>query len=181
MDKVDLFEVAVRYLAIKPLKFDKYDFAEAQEVIKVEKISSVTFIGEHDYFEKSLDAMLTKVAITNEQNGTIYINIKGLGCSDRVKRKLFELSQVANTIIIFGEPEKWPRLSPNIKFSKNDDIFTDNHQRFFIYHSSGMNIALVSRHDMHEGREQTEALITNDPEAVALLGVTVGTKAYPIL
>jgi len=181
MEKVDLFEIVVKYLAVKPLTFDEYDFERAQTVIRQDKQGLVTFIGEHDYFEKSLEAMVEKVAQIGTKTGTIYIDIKGTGCSDRIKRRLFDLAASADTVIIFGDPARWPEMSTNIKFSARDDIFADNHQRFFIYHSSGYNIALVSRHHTHEGIERTEAVITNDPAAVSLLGVTIGTKAYPLV
>jgi hypothetical protein len=180
-EKIDLFEVAVRYLAIKPIKLQKFDFADAEGLIKQDKQSAVTFIGEHGYFEKSLEAMLDKVTASQNHNGTIYVNIQGLGCSEKIKKRLFYLSESAGTLIIFGNKENWPRVSQNIRFSEREDIFSDNHQRFFIYHSSGLNIALISRHDMHDGVEMTEAVLTNDPGAVTLLGVTIGTKAYPLI
>jgi hypothetical protein len=181
MEKLDLFEATVRYLAVKPLKFKEFDFAEAQEVIKQDKQVAVTFIGDHNYFEKALEAMVEKVILSQTQNGSIYINVRGQGCTEQIKRKLFELSNTASSIIIFGDKGEWPRIASNVKFSENEDIFTDNHQRFFIYHSGGFNIALLARHEMHKGKEMTEAIITNDPGAVSMLGITIGTKAYPLV
>jgi hypothetical protein len=180
-DKIDLFESLVRYFAVKPLKVDNLDFEEAQNVIKKDKAAAVNFVGEHGYFEQSLEAMLNQAANLGLKTGTIYINVKGQGCTERVKRKLMELAMSVGQVIIFGVRENWPIIGENIKFTSNDDIFVDNHQRFFICQTPSFNIALVSRHEMHEGVEKTEAIITNDADAISLLGITIGTKIYPLV
>jgi len=181
MDKVDLFESLVRFFATKPLPIDRLDFESAQKVIKKDKASAVTFVGEHDYFERSLGAILEQVGSPGIKSGSLYINVKGQGCTEKVKRKLIELSMSVNEIIIFGNPSNWPNIGANIKFTSNDEIFADNHQRFFICHTPSYNIALVSRQEIHDDETKTEAIITNDPTAVAMLGVTIGTKIYPLV
>lgn len=180
-DKIDLFENLVRYFAVKPLRVDVLDFEEAQKVIKKEKSAAVNFVGEHGYFEQSLDAMLNQAANIGLKTGTIYINVKGQGCTEKVKRKLMELAMSVGEVIIFGERDSWPIIGENIKFTSNTDIFCDNHQRFFICQTPAFNIALVARHELHEGVERTEAIITNDADAISLLGVTIGTKIYPLV
>jgi len=180
-DKIDLFDKLVSYLAIKPLPVEKLDFEEAQNVIKKDKLAAVTFIGEHGYFEQALEAILIRVSALGIKTGTVYINIKGQGCTDKIKRKLMELATSVGEVVIFGEREKWPVIGANIKFTTNDDIFTDNHQRFFVCHTPSFNMALVSRHEQHDGVEKTEAIITNDPSAVNILAITIGTKIYPLV
>jgi hypothetical protein len=171
----------VRFLAIKPLIFDNFDFAEAESLIKKDRVGAITFIGEHGYFENALEAMIGKAATKSGHGGTVYVNVKGQGCTEKIKRRLMELSMSFDSVIIFGEKEKWPNVGGNVKFTKNDDIFADNHQRFFIAHSPSINIALVARHETHVGVERTEAAITNAPDAVNVLAVTIGTKIYPLV
>jgi hypothetical protein len=180
-ENIDLFEQLVRFLAIKPLKFEAYDFEEAQTIIKKEKQGAVSFIGEHGYFEKTLDVMVGQAATSEAHHGTIYINIQGEGCTAKIKKRLMELSMHVDSIIIFGDPEKWPAGLTNVKFTQNFDILKDNHQRFFIYHSPAYNIALISRHEKHNGAEKTEAIVSNDQQAIDMLGVTIGTKVYPLI
>jgi hypothetical protein len=36
-EKIDLFETLVKFLAVKPLKLEKFDLDEAKEIIKEEK------------------------------------------------------------------------------------------------------------------------------------------------
>lgn len=179
-EKIDLFETLVKFLAVKPLNLNEFDFKEAQSVIKKDKLESITFLGEHGYFEHILDAFTHQVAESQTKGGTVYIYIRGAGCTERLKRRLVEMLMHVNSVIIFGDQTHWPISHPRIKFTKNFDIFADNHQRFFIFHGPGYNVALVSRHHEHEGVEETEAAITNDPEAVSLLALTVGTKIYPL-
>lgn len=181
MDKIDLFETLVRYLAIKPLRLDKFDFNEAEGLIKKDREGAITFVGEHGYFEQALEAMIVKAATKVGPGGTLYVNVKGEGCTEKVKRRLMELSMSFDSVIIFGDKEKWPNVGGNVKFSANDDIFADNHQRFFICHSSAFNIALVSRHEAHEGQDITEAAISNAADAVNVLAVTISTKIYPLV
>lgn len=181
MDKIDLFETLVRFLAIKPLNLTNFDFAEAESLIKKDREGAITFVGEHGYFEQALEAMVVKAANKSTKGGTLYINIKGQGCSEKIKKRLIEFSMSFDSVIIFGEREKWPSVSSNIHFTSNDDILADNHQRFFVCHSQSFNIALVSRHELHKGVERTEAAITNAADAVNLLAVTLGTKIYPLV
>jgi len=180
-DKIDLFDRLVNYLGTKPLPLEKLDFEAAQNVIKKDKAEAVTFIGEHGYFEEALDAMVARASSLGTKTGTVYINIKGQGCTDRIKRKLMELAMSVGEVIIFGEREKWPIIGANVKFTTNDDIFADNHQRFFICHTPSFNIALVARHATRDGKERIEAIVTNDSEAVNILGVTIGTRIYPLV
>lgn len=179
-EKIDLFNTLVKYLAIKPLKFDQFDYDEAQNYIKEDKKGAITFIGDHGYFEQVLDAMVNQVAKSAIKTGTVYSYVKGQGCSDRFKRRLLELSMSVSNVIILGDPNNWPKMSGNIKFSQNYDIFADNHQRFFIFQSPSLNIALVARHEIHDGEEKIEAAITNDNGAVQLLAMTLGTRIYPL-
>lgn len=181
MAKIDLFDTLVRFLAVKPLPLEKLDFESAQRLIKKDKAGAVTFIGEHGYFEEALEGMVNRVSALGVKTGTVYINIKGQGCTDRIKKKLMELSMSVGNVIIFGSPEKWPAMGADIRFTSNDDIFEDNHQRFFICHTPSFSIALVARHEQHDGVVKTEAIITNDSDAVNILAVTVGTKIYPLV
>lgn len=178
MEPLDLFNILIRYLAIKPLKFDNFDYVEAQDLIKKERQSSITFIGEHNYFESTIEEVTKKVIDTHLNVGTVYIYVKGKGCSERIKRNLLELVMNVHAIFIFGNPDDWQISDPKIKFVDPDDIFADNHQRFFMFQSPAFNVALVARHETHEGEERIEAAMTNANDAVALLGQTVGAKIY---
>lgn len=175
---IDLFEVIVRLMAVKPLVRDEFDFEEAQEVIKKERASSIMFTSDHFEFERIMDAMTEKISQSVDKKGVVYIYVKGQGCTDRFKKKLLELSMKVNKIVIFGDPKKWPVLTinNNISFTQSYDILADNHQRFFIYASPSFNIALVARHHLHDGEERTEAIVTNAADAVSMAAQTLGTK-----
>lgn len=178
MEKIDLFNILIRFLAIKPLKFDKFDFLEAKEIIKKERESSITFFGEHNYFEDTINEITKKVAEAKLNSGTVYLYLVGKGCTDRMKHNLLDLVMSIHALYIFGNPADWPLTDPKIKFVDPDDIFEDNHQRFFIFQSAAYNVALVARHEMHDGQEMIEAAMTNANDAVSLLSETIGTKIY---
>ena len=178
MEKIDLFNILVRFLAIKPLKFDKFDFLEARQLIKKDREDSITFYGEHNNFEMMIDEVAKKVTEAKLGTGTVYLYLKGKACNARMERNLLELVMNVHVIYIFGNPEDWPLRDPKIKFVDPADMFEDNHQRFFIFQSSGYNVAMVARHDMHDEREMTEAALTNANDAISLLTQTIGTRIY---
>jgi hypothetical protein len=176
--KIDLFETLVRFLAVKPLKFDTFDLEQAQGIVKKEREGAITFIGEHGYFEELLDTTAKKATNDNIQGGTLYIFVKGDGCTERMRRNLVEILMGVRSVVIFGDAEKWMIVDPKIKYVDHEDIFTDNHQRFFIYQSPAYNVALVSRHEDYNGEVAIEAALSNASDAVSLLSQTVGTHLY---
>jgi len=178
MAKLDLFDTLVRFLAIKPLTFDSFNLEQAKSVIKKENECCVTFIGDHGYFENTLEEIVKNVAGSNIKNGTVYIYVKGSGCSERVKRNLIELDLNVSRIIIFGKSEDWEIRDSKISFVDPDDIFEDNHQRFFAFQSAGYNVALVARHSQHDGKEVIEAAMTTVDGAVSLVTQSIGTRIY---
>lgn len=175
---VDLFETLVRYLSVKPLPMDELDFSVAQDYIKAEKQGSIVFTDDHQYFEDTIDAMANRIGKQISGQGTLYIYIKGQNSSDKLKRRLIGLAVSVGRVFIFGELENWPTASDNVTFSQNYDIFADNHQRFFVYQSAALNIALVARHHLHDGKEKIEGAITNAPDAVSVIAQTIGTNLY---
>jgi hypothetical protein len=178
MEKIDLFNILVRFLAIKPLKFDQFDYLQARELIKKDREGSITFFGEHSNFENTVEEVTKKVTEAKLEHGTVYLYLKGKGCSERMLRNLMELSMTVHAIYIFGNKEDWPIPDPKIKFVDPADMFADNHQRFFVYQSSAYNVALVARHELHDGQEMMEAAMTNADDAVSLLSQTIGNRIY---
>lgn len=178
MNKTDFFDILVRKMAVKPLEFQSFDLETAKKIIKSENEDLITLFGEHGFFENTLGEIAANIATGGIRNGTLYIYIKGEGCSERVKRNIVGLSMNTHRMVIFGDPEKWPLRDPNITFVSPDDLFADNHQRFFVFQSPSYSVALVSRHEMRDGEEKIEAALTTNPEAVSMLAQTIGSKAY---
>jgi hypothetical protein len=127
-----------------------------------------------------MDMMVSEIIEGRERSGTVYLYVKGPDSVARINKKLFELSFHVDKIIIFGDQTLWPRMSENIFFTGSDDIFTDNHQRFFIYQSSSYNAALVARQTGQEGEQRIEAAVSSAPDAVSLLAMTL-SKRIPLL
>lgn len=175
MDKVDLFESLVRYLAIKPVQCEKCDIEHIQNIIKKDKKDSITFIGEHGYFEDLLDTLARRVGDLGLKDGHMYLYVKSSSCKERFKNSLLELIINLKKIFIVGTPGEWPLQDPKIQFAQIEDRFADNHQRFFIYQSPTFQAALVSRHNE---KGEIEAATTNDPEAVNFISQIVGSKFY---
>lgn len=83
MNKIDLFEKLVRFLAIKPFNENEFCLEEAEVVIKEENKNNITFIGQHGYFEDVLDTVEQRIANLKLNTGSLYIYIKG----DNSKKK----------------------------------------------------------------------------------------------
>lgn len=175
MEKIDLVESLIRFLAIKPLDCSKCTFEKAKEVIKADKKEAVSFIGEHGYFEELIETLARRIGDLGLKDGHMYLYVKGDSCKEKFKRNLLELVLNLKHIFIIGDAKDWPIQDPKIKFSQIEDQFTDNHQRFFVYQSPSFQAALVARHD-ENGR--VEAAMTNDPEAVTFLAQILGSRVY---
>ncbi len=177
--RIDLFESLVRFLAIKPLKFDEFSLEQARGMIKDERKESVAFISEHSYFETVIDALAKKVKGLGFANmGTLYINLQGKGCTTRMKQNLLELTLAASKIYIFGKKEDWELTDPKIVFVDRLDIFEDNHQRFFIYISPGYSVALVARHNDSKGDDRVESMMSTAKDAISMVAQKLSIAMY---
>lgn len=176
--KIDLFETLVRFLAVKPLKFEEFDLEAARTIVKKEREGAITFYGEHGYFEEVLEATGKKIAESQLESGTLYIFIKGKGCTERLKRNMIEILMSVKKVIIFGNREDWLIDDSKISYVEPGEMFKENHQRFFVFQSASYNVALVSRHQQSEGEELIEAALSNASDAVGLLAQTVGVHLY---
>lgn len=178
MEKLDLFNTLVRFLAIKPLRFDQFDFNQAQELIKDDRKGAITFMGDHGDFEGTLEGIAKQVGDSKIAHGTFYLFVKGNGCTARMERNLLNILMSVQNMYIFGDPAAWPIHDSKIKFVNPEGIFEDNHQRFLIFQSPAYNVALVARHHEHNSEEMVEAAMTNAQDAVSLLSQSIGTKIY---
>jgi hypothetical protein len=101
-EPIDLFESLVRFLAIKPLRFEDFSLEQARTMIKEDRKESIAFIGEHSYFEEVIDSLSKKVkGLGYSNSGSIYIKLHGKGCTTRMKQNLLELTLTANKIYIY--------------------------------------------------------------------------------
>lgn len=178
-EKIDLFEKLVRFLAIKPFDANPFSIDAAREVIKEENRDSITFIGEHGYFEDVLETVGKRISSLPPSESSLYIYIKGSDSKNRLEKNLLSIILNVKHIYIVGRSDEWRINDPKIKFVELENIFTDNHQRFLIFRSPTYNIALASRHSIpKEGGKRTEGALTNNKEAVAFLTQIIGIKMY---
>lgn len=127
MERVDLFESLVRYLAIKPVECEKCDIEHVKDIIKKDKKDSITFIGEHGYFEDLLDTLARRVGDLELKDGHMYLYVKGKACKERFRKSLLELIINLKRIYIVGTSAEWPIQDPKIQFSAIEGKFADNH------------------------------------------------------
>jgi hypothetical protein len=160
------------------LVYENFDIDQAKEMIKKDEETSIVFIEEHGIFEDSIEETAQKATGACVENGTVYLYLKGKACTDRMRRNIVNFLMCVHKIVIFGDRENWPLTDPKIQFVNPEGIFAENHQRFFIFQSAAFNVALVARHAYKDNQEVVEAAMTREPEAVSLLGQTIGTRMY---
>lgn len=180
MNKIDLYEKLVRFLAIKPLEIAGFDIERAKEVIREENKKDISFIPQHGYFEDVMDTVEKRIGNLQPESGILYVYIKGDSSKQRIEKNLLSIILHVSKIYIIGKAEDWTFNDPKIKFVDIEDAFTDNHQRFLIFNSPTYNVALVSRHGLATSGEkvQTEAAITNKKEAVTYLNQVLAPLFY---